>query len=321
MIYLEMTRDRKHGGGAWSFPHCVWAPVTTRDGRSWRFWEKILQIEEGDLIIHLRGKPPNACFVGHSIAAGSGFISDARPPEPGQWSHAMQFYRADLQDFTPFDDLSNLDRVFKGRKSHLERYFHENKAKRTNKANLFYVIQSGGLRCLNGACLSDIDDELLAILLGRRLRTKTDGGKKVPVSVEAGSALQTVNARRGQWKFSKEIKQLYSHTCCFPGCNITYPPFLVAAHIARWTDNEELRGHLGNGLCLCLLHDKAFEVGLFTLDNDLRVYLDPKKRNPKHPTWPLLGAHHGHPIKPAATRPLPQALVEHRKRVGIDLFS
>ena len=77
MIYLEMSRDRKHGGGAWSFPHCVWAPVTTRDGRSWRFWEKILQIEEGDLIIHLRGKPPNACFVGHSIAAGSGFISGA----------------------------------------------------------------------------------------------------------------------------------------------------------------------------------------------------------------------------------------------------
>ena len=295
--------------------------MTRSDGRSWRFWEKILQIEEGDLIIHLRGKPPNACFVGHSIAAGAGFISNARPPEPGQWSHAKQFYRADLKDFTPFGDLSNLDQVFKGRKSHLERYFHENKAKRANKANLFYVIQSGVLRCQNGAYLSDIDDELLAILLARRLKTKTDGGKKIPVSVETGIDLRTVIARRGQWKFSKEIKQLYSHTCCFPGCDITYSPFLVAAHIARWTDNDKLRGHLGNGLCLCLLHDKAFEVGLFTLDNALRVYLDPKERNAKHPAWPLLHAYHGHPIKPAATRPLREALVEHRKRVGIDLFS
>lgn len=318
MIYLEMTRDPVHGGGPWSFPHCVWAPTKTRGDRSWRFWEKILQVEEGDLIIHLRGTPPNARFVGHSIATSAGYISDVPPPLPGQWSHAKQFYRVDLEDFMPFEDSVNLDQVFRRRKSELEMYYKENSTKGANKANLFYVIQSGALQCLQGAYLSDVDNKLLTILLARRLKTRSHGGK-FRVFVETGTDLRTVKARRGQGNFAKQIKRMYSHTCCFPGCGITDQRFLIASHITRWTDNEKLRGEMGNGLCLCLMHDKAFEVGLFTLDDDHQVFLDPKERNALHPAWPALLQYHGQPIAAAATPPLKQALVEHRQRVGIDI--
>ena len=32
-----------------------------------------------------------------------------------------------------------------------------------------------------------------------------------------------------------------------------------------------------NGLCLCLLHDRAFEVGLFTLIADYRIHVNHQK--------------------------------------------
>ncbi len=47
--------------------------------------------------------------------------------------------------------------------------------------------------------------------------------------------------------------------------------FLVEAHIARWTDVESLRGQTSNRLFLCFMHDKAFEIGLFTITDDFRV--------------------------------------------------
>ena len=74
MIYLEMSRDEQYGGGTWGFTNCIWAPTEKKGvGGSWPFSEKVLQVREGDIIIHLRGKPPNAYFVGYAIASSDGF--------------------------------------------------------------------------------------------------------------------------------------------------------------------------------------------------------------------------------------------------------
>ena len=94
--------------------------------------------------------------------------------------------------------------------------------------------------------------------------------------------------------------------------------FLVGAHIARWSDNEALRGHMGNGLCLCLRHDKAFELGLFTLDEQCRVFVNPRERDANSPVVDELVAHHGEQIRLADVRPLDDALLEHWIRVNIE---
>ena len=51
--------------------------------------------------------------------------------------------------------------------------------------------------------------------------------------------------------------------------------FLLAPHIARWSDNEQFRGHMGTGFCFCLIHDKAFEVGLYTIHKLFAVFVNP----------------------------------------------
>ena len=318
MIYLEMARDETHGGGTWAFPNCVWSPTEKRGGGAWPFWSKVLKVKDGDTVIHLRGIPPKAFFVGYSIASGDGFETSRRPPDPKERDFAERFYRADLSDFTPFHTPINLSEIFSSRRVELEEYFDQNRVRGENKSNIFYVRQYGRLQCLNGAYLSDVDEDLLIALFGTDGPiTSPDTGERV-VSVETGSQIATVRSRLGQAKFAREVKQLYASRCCFPGCLMSDPRFLVSAHIARWSDNENLRGDLANGLCLCLLHDKAFEIGMFTLDENYRVFVNPKERNGDSPLAKELTSHHGEQISLAEIVPSQDALLEHWIRVDIE---
>lgn len=318
MIYLEMARDETHGGGTWAFTNCVWAPTQKRGGGSWPFWSKVLQVSEGDTIIHLRGVPPRASFVGYSLASGNGFETGRRPPNPGEWDYAERFYRADLSGFTPFHQPVNLTEVFLSRQAELEDYFDRNKTQGARKASVFYVRQAGRLQCLNGAYLSDLDEDLLVALFGSEEIVTATGPAKIVVSVETGSQIAAVRSRLGQTRFSEEIKKLYNNKCCFPDCLVADPRFLVGSHIARWSDNEKLRGHLGNGLCFCLLHDKAFEIGLFTLDQEFRVFVNSKEQGSSSQIVRELVSHQGQQISLTEIVPLDDALLEHWIRVDIE---
>jgi len=75
---------------------------------------------------------------------------------------------------------------------------------------------------------------------------------------------------------------------------------------------------MGNGLCLCLLHDRAFEIGFFTLDEQFQVYVNPRERDSDSPVLRELIAHHGEQIALAQVTPLDDALKEHWIRVDIE---
>jgi putative restriction endonuclease len=316
-MYLEMSRDEAHGGGTWAFPNCIWSPTEKKGGGTWPFWSKIRDVKIGDTILHLRGIPPAARFVGYSTASSDGYETSERPPDPGVWSYSGKFLRADLQEFTPFDSPINLSQVFSVRKLALTQYFDANKARRRSKLNIFFVRQSGRLQCLNGAYLSDMDEELLTALFGITPSGLISQGPVVSISVVTGQQLATVQARQGQSAFSKELKKLYGHSCCFPSCSVMDSRFLIASHIARWSDNKELRGHLGNGLCFCLMHDKAFEIGLFTLDENFRVFVNPSVTLLDASFGTQLKAAHGQQIRVATVLPLNEALTEHWTRVKL----
>jgi hypothetical protein len=317
MMFLEMSRDEGHGGGSWAFPNCVWAPTQKKRGGKWPFWTKVGDIREGDIVLHLRGISPNAEFVGYSRASGDGFVTSRRPPDPKAWSYSNQFYRADLEGFTRFHEPINLRHVFEARRKELDNYFKNNKKKGAQKLNVFYVRQAGRLQCLNGAYLSDVDEELFNALFGPSESIGEKDGVRGLASIATGSQLATVRARLGQSRFSKEIKTLYGGKCCFPGCDVSDSRFLVGSHIARWSDNEELRGNLGNGLCLCLVHDKAFEVGVFTLDESFRVYVNPREKENDSTVVIAIAARNGEQIRLADVKPLDDALLEHWIRVDI----
>ena len=174
------------------------------------------------------------------------------------------------------------------------------------------------MQCLNGAYLSEVDEELFTALFGETTAAGNFTYMVPQVTIETGVQLLLIKGRLGQSVFSDAIKKLYGYQCCFPSCAITDTRFLVASHIARWSDNIELRGNLGNGLCLCLMHDKAFELGLFTIDEQFRVFMNLEKAGlAANPKFCDLQAQHGKHIRLAEIQPMADAILEHWERAGI----
>jgi predicted restriction endonuclease len=118
----------------------------------------------------------------------------------------------------------------------------------------------------------------------------------------------------GQDAFSIAVRQNYEHRCCFPGCEVDHDALLVAAHITRWADNSAARGEISNGLCLCGLHDKAFEAGFFTIADDLTVTVDLQRAPESIWITSLLQQANGQQIKLGKIRPSLEAIREHRNR-------
>lgn len=325
MLWLEMSRDPTHGSGSWDFTLSLWSPTYKRSksgkkGGKWAFWDSVLRVRAGDSILHLRGKDKKAAFVGFSTAETDGFITAECPPVPGEWSYADSFHRVFLKDFTPFPKPFFLRDVFLQQDVLLRNYFRRNKAKLAkHKCLLFYVIQAGRLQCLNGAYLSEVDDELASLLLGSDYTTGTDAARPPLIDVQTGERIQVLRVREGQQVFSEEVRANYGSRCCFPDCSIAERQFLVGAHIARWADAPHLRGSIANGLCLCLMHDKAFEGGLFTITADYKVAVNKGSKTFQNSRWCAdnLLPHDGQPISCGVVTPLVKALELHWARIGL----
>jgi putative restriction endonuclease len=81
----------------------------------------------------------------------------------------------------------------------------------------------------------------------------------------------TVMARLYQSFFRRAILSSYESSCCI--CGNDLPQLLVASHIVPWASNEGIRADPENGLCLCVLHDKAFDRGLISLNKSYTIVL------------------------------------------------
>ena len=84
---------------------------------------------------------------------------------------------------------------------------------------------------------------------------------------EDRTALTTV--RRGQDFFRAAILSSYNSRCCITGLSI--PTLLIASHIVPWRDDTANRVNPRNGLLLSALHDKAFDKGIITINDDFTV--------------------------------------------------
>ena len=78
-----------------------------------------------------------------------------------------------------------------------------------------------------------------------------------------------VKTRVNQNFFRKMILSLYNSKCCIT--NLPLKQLLIASHIIPWSQDLKNRLNPQNGLCLNALHDKAFDLGFITLDEQYQV--------------------------------------------------
>jgi putative restriction endonuclease len=85
-------------------------------------------------------------------------------------------------------------------------------------------------------------------------------------------------ARIGQDFFRRAVLSAYSYKCCITGLAI--PELLIASHIVPWSLDPKNRLNPKNGLLLSTLHDKAFDSGMITINEDMTLRLSSIK-NPQ----------------------------------------
>lgn len=98
---------------------------------------------------------------------------------------------------------------------------------------------------------------------------KPAGGDELTIPGGATEKNVLVKARRVQSFFRAAVLTSYDNRCALTGLAIS--ELLNASHIIPWRVDEKRRADPRNGICLNALHDRAFDRGLISFDEDLRV--------------------------------------------------
>jgi putative restriction endonuclease len=125
-----------------------------------------------------------------------------------------------------------------------------------------------------------------------------------------------VRTRLGQDFFRSVVLASYGACCCV--CGLPEEALLVASHIVPWAAQAELRVNPHNGLCLCALHDRAFDRGLLTVDANSAVCLSDRleKWLPHPVVEQMFTAFRGQQIRqPEKFSPDPKCLEYHRSTI------
>ena len=175
--------------------------------------------------------------------------------------------------------------------------------KLVNFASLDPSITSSGRSGLGNASSLDrevweefhSDWEKLALacaLLNQRLRAEHGnpiGNQEVDEAFDlsdfTGETRQVLTEQRiKQSFFRRAVLASYRGRCCLSG--LSESRLLIASHIVPWSKDKTNRLNPSNGLCLSALHDKAFDYGLFTLDEHFCVVVSDETQAQERTVYP-----------------------------------
>ena len=86
-----------------------------------------------------------------------------------------------------------------------------------------------------------------------------------------------VKSRINQNFFRSAVLTSYQNKCCITG--LPFAELLNASHIIPWAVDTNNRLNPHNGLCLNVLHDRAFDRGLITIKPDYTIDISPSINN------------------------------------------
>jgi putative restriction endonuclease len=89
-------------------------------------------------------------------------------------------------------------------------------------------------------------------------------------------AMASVRVRTMQGFFRKVVLAAYGWRCAVTGNPV--PELLIASHILPWSQFPEHRLNPQNGLCLAAHFDRAFDQGLITFGNNMKLVISSELR-------------------------------------------
>ncbi len=210
--------------------------------------------------------------------------------------------------------------------------------KLTNIASLDPAITSTGRKGLSAASSSDkamwdemqSDWESFAI----KIQTSENEFRKVDERIDSDTSeisltenvvdfsgtnkVALTNVRVGQSFFRRSVLSAYNSTCCITGLPI--PELLVASHIIPWSIDKNNRMNPQNGLCLSMLHDKAFDLGIITISENMSVIVSKRYADTRNDFFMQTLSAYNHKLirLPQKFYPDPVFLSYHRQNIFKD---
>ena len=164
--------------------------------------------------------------------------------------------------------------------------------KLTNIASLDPAITSTGRKGLQGASAADkimweemqadweqfaIKSQQAASVFGAITEFEVAIDSSIPdeiIDYTGSNKTAQTTIRVGQDFFRRSVLSAYNFRCCITGLAVT--KLLVASHIVPWRIDAANRLNPKNGLCLSMLHDKAFDTGIITIAEDMTISVSPE---------------------------------------------
>lgn len=164
-----------------------------------------------------------------------------------------------------------------------------------------------------------LESELLRRKLDADAKPADDADEQLVPDDYSGETKRVITEQRiKQSFFRRAVLSSYGGRCCMSGLPDTR--LLVASHIVPWSQDKANRLNPSNGLCLSALHDRAFDQGLITLSDDLKVLVSEQLKQQKDPyIAEVLLPVDGHGIKvPERFAPKPEFIRWHRETLFLD---
>jgi putative restriction endonuclease len=127
---------------------------------------------------------------------------------------------------------------------------------------------------------------------------------------------RSVKVRLVQRFFRDTVLASYNFNCSL--CKMSLSAMLNASHIIPWSVNKRRRADPRNGICLCALHDRAFDRGLITVSENYKIMVSKSIKIPnvsKLHKVGLLDIEGDKIYLPDRFSPDPVALAYHREKI------
>lgn len=93
----------------------------------------------------------------------------------------------------------------------------------------------------------------------------------ISLNVDGASKKAIIDVRINQGIFRDLLLKKYNR-CCL--CEVENPTLLIASHIKPWVESEpEEKLDVDNGFLMCPNHDKLFDKGYITFDDDGKIII------------------------------------------------
>jgi predicted restriction endonuclease len=270
------------------------------------------------------------------LLEGRQFFGSTAMTERRTWSRPELVVAMNLYCKLPFGRLNHKTPEIMELATALGRTASSVSMKLCNFASFDPALQARGVKGLTGASRADravwdefhndwdalaAESEALAAEL--IATAKPGAGHPADAKYESNTSFdgptdaeRVVRVRLAQRFFRQTVLASYSCRCCITGNPA--PELLVAGHIVPWSTHPQHRTNPRNGLTLARTHDAAFDSGLITFDEELRLVVSRELKDylPADAVRRDFASFEGRPMLVAEKlRPEAAFMEHHRQRV------